>query len=277
MNDPTRRDFLNQVGAASVTGLLAAETDASQAQPAGPPRDQPRQLKPTGADMGSLYPEIDALLPAINTATRFSAIASRISTSSRRRPATRFLTSFSTARPASNPRPRCWSASTGAITSAKRSYSRRRPNVRVPAYVLIPKNRKRPGPAIVDLHSHGGMFLFGKEKVIDLGNNHPAMTGYHKVNYDGRPTATALVQPRLRRHQHRRLHVRRTPADDATPTSRPAGTAAKYTLDDVKRLNQQCRAKETTLAKSMVFAGADLAGHRLLGRHPHRRLPGHPA
>src|SRR5207248_10772518 len=68
------------------------------------------------------------------------------------------------------------------------------PVFRVPAYVLIPKRLKRPAPAVVDLHSHGGMFLFGKEKVIDLGANHPAMTAYHESNYDGRPTATELVR-----------------------------------------------------------------------------------
>ena len=38
------------------------------------------------------------------------------------------------------------------------------------------------------------MFLFGKEKVIDLGRNHAAMTDYHRRNYDGRPTATELVR-----------------------------------------------------------------------------------
>ncbi len=68
------------------------------------------------------------------------------------------------------------------------------PHFRVPAYVLIPKRLKKKAPAIVDLHSHGGMFLFGKEKVIDLGDNHPAMTDYHQRNYDGRPTATELVR-----------------------------------------------------------------------------------
>ena len=68
------------------------------------------------------------------------------------------------------------------------------PQFRVAAYVHIPKNRAGRGPAIVDLHSHGGMFLFGKEKVIDFGRNHPAMTEYHKGNYGGRPTTTALVR-----------------------------------------------------------------------------------
>ena len=68
------------------------------------------------------------------------------------------------------------------------------PDFRVPAYVHIPKALKGRSPAIVDLHSHVGMFIFGKEKVIDFGRNHPAMTVYHKQNYSGRPTATALVR-----------------------------------------------------------------------------------
>jgi dienelactone hydrolase len=133
------------------------------------------------------------------------------------------------------------------------------PLLRVPAYVLIPKQRKGPAPAIVDLHSHGGMFVFGKEKVVDLGQNHPAMTAYHEQNYDGRPTATALV---------RRGYVvitidafgfgaRRVMLD----ADRNLGTdRAKYTLDDVKQLNQQCRSKEATLVKGVTLAGATWPG-----------------
>jgi hypothetical protein len=64
---------------------------------------------------------------------------------------------------------------------------------RVAAYVHI-QGLKGWAPAIVDLHPHGGMFLFGKEKVIDFGRNHPAVTEYHKVNYGSRPTTTALVR-----------------------------------------------------------------------------------
>jgi dienelactone hydrolase len=133
------------------------------------------------------------------------------------------------------------------------------PQFRVPAYVLIPKDLKKPAPAILDLHSHGGMFLFGKEKVIDPGKNHPAMTDYHQRNYDGRPTATSLV---------RRGYVvisidafmfgeRRILMD---ADLKYGWDRSKYTLDDVKYLNQQCRAKESTVVKGLTLAGLTWSG-----------------
>ncbi|MFO0967649.1 MAG: alpha/beta hydrolase family protein [Gemmataceae bacterium] len=134
------------------------------------------------------------------------------------------------------------------------------PSFRVPAYVLIPKKARLPAPAIVDLHSHGGMFLFGKEKVVDLGvDNHPAMVEYHKNNYDGRPTATELV---------RRGYVvisidafffgeRRVTLD----ADRKYGLdRSKYSMEVVKHLNQQCRSKEQTLVKGLALAGATWPG-----------------
>lgn len=133
------------------------------------------------------------------------------------------------------------------------------PQFRVPAYVLIPKKAKRPMPAIVDLHSHGGMFVFGKEKVVDLGDNHPAMVEYHKNNYDGRPTATALA---------RRGYVvitidafyfgeRRLILGDDLQLGRDR---TRYTVEQVKYLNQQSRAKEQTLVKGLTLAGSTWPG-----------------
>src|SRR6516162_2225226 len=37
------------------------------------------------------------------------------------------------------------------------------PDLRVPAYVLIPKGVKLPAPGVVALHDHGGFYLWGKE------------------------------------------------------------------------------------------------------------------
>jgi dienelactone hydrolase len=85
------------------------------------------------------------------------------------------------------------------------------------------------------------------------------MTAYHERNYDGRPTATALV---------RRGYVVIT--IDAFPFGerrlqmdadlKYGWDRSKYSLDDVTHLNQQCRAKEGTLAKALVLAGASWPG-----------------
>jgi dienelactone hydrolase len=133
------------------------------------------------------------------------------------------------------------------------------PQFRVPAYVLVPKHARLPAPAVVDLHSHGGMFLFGKEKVIDLGDNHPAMVEYHRSNYDGRPTATELV---------RRGYVvisidalffgeRRLMLDEDL---KHGWDRSKYGLEDVAHLNQRCRGKENTLVKGLALAGSTWPG-----------------
>lgn len=133
------------------------------------------------------------------------------------------------------------------------------PQFRVPAYVHIPKNRKGPLPAIVDLHSHGGMFIYGKEKVIDFGTNHPSLVQYHKENYEGRPTATQLV---------RRGYVVIT--IDAFPfgerrvmmpeDARFGWDRSKYSVEDLRYLNGKCRTKESTIVKSLTYAGVTWPG-----------------
>jgi cephalosporin-C deacetylase-like acetyl esterase len=34
----------------------------------------------------------------------------------------------------------------------------------VPAYLLIPTDRKPPFPAVIVLHDHGGFYMWGREK-----------------------------------------------------------------------------------------------------------------
>ena len=47
------------------------------------------------------------------------------------------------------------------------------PDLRVPAYVLIPKGLKRPAPAVVALHDHGGFYFWGKEKIVEVDERAP--------------------------------------------------------------------------------------------------------
>ena len=68
------------------------------------------------------------------------------------------------------------------------------PEVEVPAYLLIPKHAKFPAPAVVALHDHGGFYYFGKEKLVEIENEHPVLTAYRKEYYDGLSFPAALAR-----------------------------------------------------------------------------------
>lgn len=263
----SRRRFLSRTAAVSATGLLPAGalagTSTAGATNAGgaskPPADPARDLKPTQADLGSLFHDVDRLAGPESYALSFLGERFRDLGDFRKTARDKVLEVL-------RYRPAKVEHRAEVLERVQMpDYTRERivfstaPHLRVPAYVLIPRHLKGPAPAIVDLHSHGGMFLFGKEKVVDLGNNHPAMTTYHENNYDGRPTATALV---------RRGYVvitidafcfgeRRTMLD---ADLKYGWDRSRYSLKDVQHLNQQCRGKETTLAKSLTLAGLTWPG-----------------
>lgn len=68
------------------------------------------------------------------------------------------------------------------------------PGVRVPAYVLIPRDGKEKHPGLVALHDHGAFFVWGKEKLIALPGEHQALTNFRKQYYGERAVANELVK-----------------------------------------------------------------------------------
>lgn len=238
---------------AAIQTLAAAGALAPQPS-AAPPPDQPRTANPAGADSGSLYPLIETI--AARNEYTHSFLGPRFTSVDAYRSEGR-AAAFAALGPRPDPvdpRPEIVDRrDMGEFIREKVIFSTTR-DFRVPAFVHIPKNLKGRGPAIVDLHSHGGMFIFGKEKVIDMGANHPAMKVYHQENYAGRPTATELA---------RRGYVVIT--IDAFPFGerrymedadlRYGWERSKYSVEDVKYLNSKCRAKEDTVVKSLTYAG----------------------
>src|SRR6185436_13761561 len=67
------------------------------------------------------------------------------------------------------------------------------PDLRVPAFVLIPKNVRLPAPGIVALHDHGGFYLWGKEKILADDGEHPVLTEFRNRYYGGRSIAAELA------------------------------------------------------------------------------------
>ncbi len=255
-----RRSFLKHAGAltlASSVGnadVLSQDSTPSDTVSSAPP-DEPRSTEPTGADIGSQYPWIDSM------ARRYDFPMSFLSDNFRS------LEEFKQAGRAKLLE--CFGRQPAPVQPSAEIVDRREfpeyvrekilfsttADFRVPAYLHIPKAATtKPHPAIVDLHSHGGMFLFGKEKVVDLGNNHPVMTEYHDRVYGGRPTSTELV---------RRGYVVIT-IDTFMFGERRAlmdkdlhygWERSRYSMEDAKYLNSVCRSKESTIVKSLALAG----------------------
>lgn len=257
MSTSTRRDFLAAVS--SATALAATTRDANTLVAAEGPVDVVQSTPPV-ANLGSLFPTVERLTAA-ESEYDYSFLHSRFKALSEFKQAARakVLDAFAYRPAPVEPKAEVIErVDLGDYVREKVLFSTS-PLFRVPAYVLIPKGLNKPAPAIIDLHSHGGMFLFGKEKVTDLGLNHPTMVSYHQRNYDGRPTATEWV---------RRGYVvitidafmfgerRYLAADDA----KHGWERSRYTGEDVAHLNQQCRNKESTIVKGLTLAGLTWPG-----------------
>ena len=67
------------------------------------------------------------------------------------------------------------------------------PEVRLPAFVLVPKHAPKRAPAMVALHDHGGFYLWGKEKIVEISDEHAALRDFRRQYYGGRGIATELV------------------------------------------------------------------------------------
>ncbi|PYR88424.1 MAG: hypothetical protein DMF84_28515 [Acidobacteria bacterium] len=134
------------------------------------------------------------------------------------------------------------------------------PELRVPAYVLVPKNVPLPAPGIVALHSHDGVYLWGKEKIVENGQEHPWLTAFKKGAYGGRSIAAELA---------RRGYVviaidafywgeRRMVLDDDPPAYRERPLS--MTEQDIRAFNQRASQDESLIARSLFTAGITWPG-----------------
>lgn len=59
------------------------------------------------------------------------------------------------------------------------------PWFRVNGYFLIPKGVSLPVPGLVVFHAWGGPMLFGKERIVDTGRDHPVLVEHRNDVYSG--------------------------------------------------------------------------------------------
>ena len=129
------------------------------------------------------------------------------------------------------------------------------------AYILIPTNRTSPHPAIVDLHSHGGMFVYGKEKVMPMPDGeHPSVTQYRLENYQGRSTSLALCKRGYVVISIDAFYFGERRSMLAKDVAKLGSDRSKYTAKDVAYLNEHAGDGEGVLARSLLWAGTTWQG-----------------
>ena len=134
------------------------------------------------------------------------------------------------------------------------------PGVRVPAYVLIPKKTRLPAPGIVALHCHGGYYLWGKEKVVELDEEHPALSRFKQELYEGKSIASELA-----RQGYVVITIdmfywgeRRMLLDDDPPAYRERPRS--MTDAEIRAFNRRSGENEQLVARSLFTAGITWPG-----------------
>ena len=134
------------------------------------------------------------------------------------------------------------------------------PDLRVPAYVLIPPKAKLPAPGIVVLHSHDGVYLWGKEKVVAADNEHPYITAFKGRSYGGRSIAAELAAQGYVVVTIDAFYwgERRLVLDDDPPAYRDR--ALTMTEKEIQAFNQRASQNESLVARSLFTAGITWPG-----------------
>jgi dienelactone hydrolase len=242
----TRREFLWRTTA----GVLSA-AGAARASAGAPPPD-------TASDVGSLYPLVKSQAPTEFTLSflrpEFTDLADW-----KRRARAKVLELLHYAPPRVDPRPEVVSRVDRGDYVEERVQFNTTPDIRVPAYVLVPR-QARNAPGIVALHDHGGFYFWGKEKLLALDDEHPVLTDFKRQYYGGRNIASDLARAGyvvvvidMFYWGERRLLLDADPPDWR---ERPRSIAA----DRIAAFNRRASENEQLTARTLYAAGITWAG-----------------
>jgi dienelactone hydrolase len=193
----TRREFLQETACGTVTALAGMSRRAD----AGPVTvrdrgfaDETMSPSDPDSDIGSLYPFVKS--QAVAGEFPFSFLQKEFADVAtwKRVARGKLLDLLHYAPPPCDPRAETVERVDRGEYVQEKVYFNTTPDIRVPAFVLVPKKARLPAPGIVALHDHGGFYFWGKEKLVALDNEHPVLTDFKREYYAGRSIASELAR-----------------------------------------------------------------------------------
>lgn len=241
-----RRTFCKSLAALLPAPLLGGPLPAAEngAEPA-----------PTESHVGSLFPFIQSQVVKGEPSLSFLRPEFKDLAPWKRAARARLLELLAYTPPACDPRPEVLER------VEKEGYVREKvlfnttPDLRVPAYVLVPTGLKARAPAIVALHDHGGFYLWGKEKIVEVEGEHAVLSEHKRLHYGGRSIASDLARRGyvvitidMFYWGERRMLLDDDPADWR---ERPPG----ITAERIAAFNSRASANEQLVGRTIYAAG----------------------
>ena len=134
------------------------------------------------------------------------------------------------------------------------------PDIRVTAYLLLPKRATPPLPALVALHDHGGYYFWGKEKLVRIDPEHPELSRFKQTYYGGRSIADelarqgfAVIVPDMLHWGERGLYLEADPP-------RIRHKTPDVTRKDIEEFNARSWAHEELISRTALTCGATWSG-----------------
>ncbi len=185
-----RRNFLQATAVAGLGSMFSGQFNTLAAE-TGPVA---AALKPIGSDVGSLFPFIQSQAVKREFPLSFLNPRFRSLRSWKKTARGKLLDLLHYAPPPCDPAAETVErVDCGDYVREKVRFNTT-PDVRVPAFVLVPKSAPKRAPAIVALHDHGGFYLWGKEKIVAMPDENPALADFRRQYYGGRSIAIELVR-----------------------------------------------------------------------------------
>ncbi len=179
------------LGASIDPGHLPKDGSDPEGMPEGEKEGPP--IEKTGSDVGSLFPFIQSqVTQAPSLSFLREEFADRAAWQHRARK--QLLDLLHYAPPACEPAPEVVEKVDRGDYVQEKVLFNTTPDLRVPAYVLVPKGARRPLPGIVALHDHGGFYLWGKAKLVEAPAEHTTLQEFKRRYYAGRSIASDLAR-----------------------------------------------------------------------------------